>query len=174
MAGNLYKMAKRWDLAAAAFVRAAECQKHIDDTEVEVAGSYVLAGHCLKKVGWLIARDFVGLRPCLLFDIFVVGATDVQAYPWVQQQISSEDAIMCYRDAVDIYAEHGRWSAAAKVQQDMAELLERDGALSASVGEYERAAELYDADEAGALRNKCVFDFVCVCVCVCVSVFGWT
>ncbi|CDW53319.1 alpha soluble NSF attachment protein [Trichuris trichiura] len=72
------------------------------------------------------------------------------------KKTNTEQAIDCLLKAVNIYAEMGRFSMAAKYYMNVAELYESDDCdLEKAMFYYEKAADYYKGEESKSSANKC-------------------
>lgn len=115
---NLYKMAKKWDQAGSAFVKAAESNINAKSKH-EAATNYVNAANCFKK----------------------------NSFP---------DAVNCYKSAIDLYTDEGRFSIAAKHQKELAELYEGEMDYEHAIECFETAAEYYEGENSSSAANSCL------------------
>ncbi|EPZ35874.1 TPR-like protein [Rozella allomycis CSF55] len=72
------------------------------------------------------------------------------------KKCSPEEAIIAYKNGIDILAEAGRFQSAASHQKEIAEILECDiGDMDRAILAYEAAADWYSGEDANALANSC-------------------
>ncbi|KFD50722.1 hypothetical protein M514_08378 [Trichuris suis] len=72
------------------------------------------------------------------------------------KKTNTEQAIDCLLKAINIYAEEGRFSMAAKYYMNVAELCESDNSdLEKAMFYYEKAADYYKGEESKSSANKC-------------------
>ncbi|RKP03143.1 hypothetical protein CXG81DRAFT_9913 [Caulochytrium protostelioides] len=75
----------------------------------------------------------------------------------VFKRISPQQAIAALQQAVEIFTDRGRFSAAASNQEQLAEMYETDvGDIEKAMNAYEIAADWFIGDDAQARANKCL------------------
>jgi len=124
-AGNIYKGTKKWDLAGAAYVKAAECNIQSQNKN-EAATNYTNASSCFKKN-------------------------------------STPDSINCLKTAIEIYVDDGRFSIAAKLDKEIAELYEADMDYEHAIEHYTAAAEKYEGENSTSAANGCLIKVAQYC-----------
>jgi len=115
---NLYKVAKKWDQAGSAFIKAAECNLK-GQSKHEAATNYVNAANCYKKN-------------------------------------NTVEAVNCFKSAIDLYTDEGRFSIAAKHQKELAELYEGEMDFEHALECYQVAADFFDGENSTASANGCL------------------
>jgi alpha-soluble NSF attachment protein len=132
----MFKMAKKWGNAGEAFFKAADL--HLKNgTKHEAATNFVDAATCYKKCdtkGNNTTQINRETKPCAIIIVI--------------------ESVTCLNNAIDLYQEMGRFSIAAKHNQTIAEILEGDGDLGASILYYEKAADMFKGEESNAAANK--------------------
>ncbi|KAJ1551691.1 hypothetical protein HK405_014030, partial [Cladochytrium tenue] len=127
-AANSFKLAKQWREAGDAYISQANILLKAGERN-EAAGAYLNASKAYKKdsprvyVAWL----------------HLMSPKPSPAVP--------PDAVNSLEQAVQLYVEAGRFSAAAMGDKQAAELYEELGDLEKARGAYCRAADWYQADD---------------------------
>lgn len=113
-----YKLAKSWQEAGDAYVKAAElCEKTKNDTEG--CGYYVNAAKCYKNV-------------------------------------STRDALKFYKIAVDLHTANNRFSTAAKLYKEIAEIEEKEMNVPAAINAWNQAADCFFGEDSTTSGNQCL------------------
>lgn len=115
---NSYKVAKKWDKAGSAFIKAAECNLKAQSKH-EAATNYVNAANCFKKD-------------------------------------SPTEAVNCYKQAIELYTDEGRFSIAAKHEKELAEMYEAEMDYEHALEAYQTAADYYEGENSTSAANSCL------------------
>jgi alpha-soluble NSF attachment protein len=67
-----------------------------------------------------------------------------------------DESVRCLQRAIGIYTDAGRFSLAARHQQDIAELYESQLELALAIDAYETAAEYFEGENASSAATKCL------------------
>ena len=140
-AGNLFKMAKLWDDAGKAFVRAAEIKAADADAKHDQASQYQEAGNCYRKTNPQFAVECL-LRTC---DIYTdMGRFNMAAkiHTTIAEIFETEapdleQAIVNYQKAADYYKGEESKSSATKC-------LVKVAMLAAQIEQYQRAVTTFE------------------------------
>lgn len=80
------------------------------------------------------------------------------------KKTEATNAVECYRQAVEIYIEMGRFSIAAKHLMTLGEVYENDEAnIEQAIATYEQAAELYKGEDSTSGSNKAMLKVAHMC-----------
>jgi len=66
------------------------------------------------------------------------------------------DAVNCYKTAIELYTDEGRFSIAAKHQKELAELYEGEMDYENAIENYQTAAEFYEGENSSSAANSCL------------------
>jgi len=66
------------------------------------------------------------------------------------------DAVNCFRTAIELYTDDGRFSVAAKHQKEVAELFEGEMDYENAITNYQTAAEYYEGENSTSAANQCL------------------
>jgi len=72
------------------------------------------------------------------------------------KKTDSGRAILLYKEAVEIYIDLGRFTTAAKLQKEIAELHEAGSDLVAAMEAFQKAADFYAGEESTSAANQCL------------------
>ncbi|EGG14205.1 soluble NSF attachment protein alpha isoform [Cavenderia fasciculata] len=147
-AGNLYKMAKKWDQAGAAFQRAAEC--YIKSSKHDSAQAYISASQCFKKGN--VSSAVTCLKAAIEYYTdegrFAIAANHQKELAEMYEAEGDLDqACQCYQTAADFYEGE---SSSVSSQQCLLKIAQ----ISAQLERFERAIEIYEKVAAGSLDNN--------------------
>jgi len=137
-AANLYKLAKKMDLAGAAFIKAAECQ--LKTSKHEAATNYVAAANCFKKTN---VTDSINCMK-IAVDLFteegrfsIAAKHQKEVAEFYEQEMDFDNAIEAYQTASEYYEGEGSSSAANSCLLKVAQ-------YSASLEKYDKAIQIYE------------------------------
>eukprot|EP00013_Stygamoeba_regulata_P023777 CAMPEP_0177649518 /NCGR_PEP_ID=MMETSP0447-20121125/11438_1 /TAXON_ID=0 /ORGANISM="Stygamoeba regulata, Strain BSH-02190019" /LENGTH=286 /DNA_ID=CAMNT_0019152299 /DNA_START=59 /DNA_END=919 /DNA_ORIENTATION=- len=74
----------------------------------------------------------------------------------VYKKSSAGDAVACLEQAVQYYAEEGRFNMAARYQKEVAELLEADSMMEDAANAYQTAADYFEGEGSVSSANTCL------------------
>mmetsp|Transcript_887 Transcript_887/g.2310 ORF Transcript_887/g.2310 Transcript_887/m.2310 type:complete len:295 (+) Transcript_887:67-951(+) len=126
---------------------------------------YEEAGSLYSKAGnqYKIAKQFKEAG-----DTYMLAAASFQkgkamhdaATNWVNaakvfRKVSAKDAVRALEHAVSYYSDQGRFSQAAKLQQEIGTVYENDGDFDRAVPAYQAAGELFEGENTMSSANKC-------------------
>jgi alpha-soluble NSF attachment protein len=69
---------------------------------------------------------------------------------------SPREARACLQEAVEIHTDGGRFSLAAKLQKDIAEMCEAEDDLDAAMDAYQKAADFYEGENSPSAAKSCL------------------
>ncbi|TYZ60433.1 hypothetical protein PybrP1_009383 [[Pythium] brassicae (nom. inval.)] len=115
-AGNQYKISKRWQEAADAYVKCADCQMRLKESS-RAAQFYQQAAEALAKV-------------------------------------NPTDAVEHFRTAISMLCDAGRFSNAAKLQKQIAEIYESQDNKEEALENFRQAADYFDGENQASSANN--------------------
>ena len=84
------------------------------------------------------------------------AATAYQDAANCYKKVDSSHAVLVYKEAVAIQIDLGRFTTAAKLQKEIADLCESDGDTAGAMDAYQQAADWYQAEESTSAANQCL------------------
>lgn len=84
------------------------------------------------------------------------AATAYQDAANCYKKVDSSHAVLVYKEAVAIQIDLGRFTTAAKLQKEIADLCESDGDTAGAMDAYQQAADWYQAEESTSAANGCL------------------
>ncbi|EGG14216.1 soluble NSF attachment protein alpha isoform [Cavenderia fasciculata] len=164
-AGNLYKMAKKWDQAGCCFQRAAECYLKANSKH-DTAQSYVMASNCYKKGN--VSEAVICLKAAIEYYTdegrFSIAAKHQKEIAEIYEAEGDLDqAIASYQIAADFF--EGENSTVSSHQ-----CLLKIALFSAQLERYDKAIEIYEHVASASLDNNltqwgCKEYFLRACLC---------
>jgi alpha-soluble NSF attachment protein len=116
---------------------------------------FTCATHALKPDD-LAATSFDNAADCFLkYGSKYDAATEYINAANVLRKSNLNKCVNYTQRAVDLLAEEGRFSIAAKHVKDMAEVCEQENNLDLAIDNYKRAAEFYEGENSKASANQC-------------------
>jgi len=137
---NCYKVAKQMELAAGAFIKAAECCLKSDNASFEAATHYVSAGGCLRKVNPADAINCLQIAVdcfCKEGKFGTAAKQQKEIAELFESQLDSEHALQAYQQAADYFEGESQSS------QGNACLL-KVAHFAAQLEDYNKAIQLYE------------------------------
>jgi len=148
-AANLYKMAKKWDKAGSAFVKAAECSVKIPSKH-EAASNYINAANCYKNTNVADAVNCykTGIEFFTDEGRFSIAAKHQKEVAELYEKESEfENAIENYQTAAEYYEGENSSSAAIQCMVKVAQ-------FAAQLEKYDKAIEVYEDVARKSLDNS--------------------
>jgi len=148
-AGNMLKMAKLWVQAAAAFVRAAECDLKLQSKH-DAATNFINAGNCIKKTDIAEAVQYFKNAIELYTDegrFSIAAKHQKEVAELYESEQDYENAITNYQIAADFYEGEGSTSSANSCLLKVA-------LFCAQLEKYDKAIELYEKIAKASLDNN--------------------
>jgi len=105
----------------------------------KAGGAFVKAAECYLKVPSKheAASNYVNAANCL-------------------KKNNTTDAVNCYKTAIELFTDEGRFSIAAKHQKEVAELYEADLDYESAIESYQTAAEYYEGENSTSAAIQCM------------------
>jgi len=72
------------------------------------------------------------------------------------KKTNSQQAILLYKEAASVQIDLGRFTTAAKLQKEIAELYEAENDISAAMEAFQTAADYYSGEESTSAANQCL------------------
>ncbi len=72
------------------------------------------------------------------------------------KKTDADRAVLLYKEAVAVQIDLGRFTTAAKLQKEIADIHEASGNLNAAMEAYQTAADYYQGEEATSSANQCL------------------
>mmetsp|Transcript_4081 Transcript_4081/g.7156 ORF Transcript_4081/g.7156 Transcript_4081/m.7156 type:complete len:289 (+) Transcript_4081:79-945(+) len=72
------------------------------------------------------------------------------------KKCSVPDAVNCYRQAIEIFVDMGRFPQAAKFEKEIAQLYEEENNVEDAIGAYQQAADYYQGEDSTSAANQCL------------------
>eukprot|EP00871_Galdieria_phlegrea_P002344 jgi/Galph1/310/GphlegSOOS_G5079.1 len=149
-AGNTFKLAKSWQKAGDAYMRAGECYSQLPDLSFEAASKFADAARCLKNVNtedaivaMQRAKDFY-TRDARFQQGAKIGREIAELYESMGENSKAAEA---YAQAADLYEGEDAKSHANQCRTKVAE-------FAALAGDYNRAIDLFESVASVSLENK--------------------
>jgi len=146
---NQYKMAKKWDQAGAAFVRAAECQLKLQ-SKYEAATNYYNAANCYKKSNTGEAIHCLKTAVELYTDdgrFSIAAKHQKEIAELYESEMDYEACIEAYQQSADFYEGEGSTSSANGCLLKVAQ-------YSAQLEKYDKAIEIFEQVAKNSLDNN--------------------
>jgi len=148
-AANLFKMAKKWEQAGGAFIKAAECNLK-SQSKHEAATNYINAGNCLKKVN--INDAVTCLRTAVEFftddgRFSMAAKHQKEIAELFEQELDFEHAMENYQVAADYYEGENSTSNSNSCLLKVAQ-------YAAQLEKYDKAIEIYEKVAKNSLDNN--------------------
>jgi len=142
-------MAKKWDEAAATYVKAADCQLKLDSKH-EAASNYVNAANCVKKTN--VQDAVIYLKQAVEFftdegRFSIAAKHQKEIAELYEQEADYEKAIESYQLSADYYEGEGSTSSANGCLLKVAQ-------FSAQLEKYDKAIEIFENVARGSLDNN--------------------
>eukprot|EP01130_Rhizamoeba_saxonica_P000595 TRINITY_DN10558_c0_g1_i1.p1 TRINITY_DN10558_c0_g1~~TRINITY_DN10558_c0_g1_i1.p1 ORF type:complete len:296 (-),score=69.99 TRINITY_DN10558_c0_g1_i1:40-927(-) len=124
----------------------------------DTADLYIKASDLFKQgKNWKEAGD-ARVRACdcyLKINCIYDAASNYAKAGILYKNVDVDEAITCFREAIFLFNEEGRFNMSAKYQNEIAEALEAEGDIKKCIEEYEKAADIYQG-EGSSTANKCL------------------
>jgi alpha-soluble NSF attachment protein len=170
-AGMSFKAVRKWAEAARAYKRAAECHVKVKSESeaamayTECARAYVKAGDGKSAIAGLAmrarARASAGPAPPRRGG---GGGGAVTPPPFAPAAPSPAAATeVMEHEALARLVDAGRMSQAAKLYNELAELLEAEGMADVAIANYEKASDLFVAENATSSSHKALIRVAHLC-----------
>jgi len=146
---NQFKVQKKWDLAGAAFVKAAECNLKLQSKH-EAASNYVNAANCYKKNNVSDAVNCLRTAVELFTDegrFSIAAKHQKEIAELYEAEMDFENAMECYQSAADFFDGENATSAANSCLLKVAQ-------FSAQLEKYDKAIEIYEKVASNSLENS--------------------
>ena len=136
---TLFSSSQKYEDAAECFTKAGNMFK--------VGNMFMEAGDAYKKAADILGGDKVKSMHEASSALLDAG----NCY----KKVSPPDAINCYRQCITNWCEAGRFSQAAKIQKDIADMYEKDGNAAEAIENYNQAAIFFDTENSKSQGNQC-------------------
>ncbi|KYQ96724.1 soluble NSF attachment protein alpha isoform [Tieghemostelium lacteum] len=148
-AANLFKLAKKWDAAGAAFQKASECYLK-SGSKHDSASSYVNAAGCYKKGN--VSDAIICLKAAIEYYTdegrFGIAAKHQKEMAELYESIGDLEAAMSsYQQAADFYDGENSQTSANQVLLKVA-------VISTQLERYDKAIEIYEQVAASSVDNN--------------------
>uniref|UniRef100_A0A914E9D2 Alpha-soluble NSF attachment protein n=1 Tax=Acrobeloides nanus TaxID=290746 RepID=A0A914E9D2_9BILA len=140
-AGNLFKVAKNWNAAGDAFLKAAEFHAANADSKHDAASNYAEAGNCYRKIDPQKAVDCIAKTADIYTDMgrFNMAAKNhtTIAEIYENEAPNKEQCMRHYQIAADFYKGEEAKSSATKC-------LVKVATIAAELEQYKKAIEIFE------------------------------
>jgi len=147
-AANMFKLAKKWEDAGKAFIKAAECVQK--SSKHEAATNYINAANCLKKFNNKDAIDCLHIAVEMYTDegrFSIAAKHQKEIAELYEEEMDLEHAMEAYQTSADYYDGEGSTSSANQMLLKVAQ-------YAAQLEKYEKAIEIYEEVARKSIDNS--------------------